>query len=708
MQNARVAPYGTWESPVSPDLIAGQTISLGRIFLEGDTTYWAESRPAEEGRTVIVRRTASGGTSDITPPGYSVGTTVHEYGTRAYTVADGVAYFTNFEDQRIYMNRAGEPPVALTEIRDARYGGQRVDKVRNRIICIREDHATDDEQAVNEIVAIDIAGEREIQVLVTSNDFYSSPRISPDCSALAWLTWNHPSMPWDGTELWVAAIEADGLLGTPTLVAGSIGEAVMQPEWSPDGTLYFLSDRSGWANLYRWRKGAVEQVVEMAADFARTHWWNGMCSYGFESESSIICSYVDRGQWHIARLDPDQQRIEPFHTPYSEMGSGDLQVANGRAVFEAGSPVLPMVLLELDLATDELSVLRVANLAGVETGYISMPEAIEFPTENDLTAHAFYYPPQNSDFSAPEGEKPPLLVTCHGGPHSAASIELNLATQYWTSRGIGVVDVNYGGSTGYGRDYRERLIGEWGVVDVDDCVNAAQYLIERGDADPERVAISGGSAGGFTALAAITFRDIFKAGASHFGVSDLEALLTDIHKFDTFSLVGLVGPYPLYKKRYVERSPINYVEQVNCPVIFFQGLEDTIVPAEQSETMFDALRDRGVPTAYVAYPGEYHGFTQEENIKRTLEAELYFYSRVFGFKIADEVSPVRIENLPATAFSLKDRLQAGLAEVGRLRSFLSRSPRPPRQSSGGLRGRGVPRVQRLFDAVRAIGTKRDR
>lgn len=644
MAEPQTAPCGSWTSPITTDLIVTETIGLGRIVLDSEDTYWAEARPSEAGRNIIVKRTPSGDTFDVTPGEFSVTTLVHEYGARGYTVADGVVYFSNFDDQRLYRHRPGEDPVPITPEGDLRYGGAVIDRRRNRIICVREDHTTNDAHPVNTVVAIDINGRDAAKILASGNDFYATPRMNPDDTILAWLTWNHPNMPWDGTELWVAPISDDGLLGVPEFVAGGIDQSVMQPEWSPDGTLYFISDRSGWANLYRWRHHQVEPVLEMQAEFAKTHWWGGISAYGFESASSLVCSYVQQGVWCLARLYPEAHRLEPLNIPYSEMGRADLKVAAGRVVFEAGSPIHPMSVLELDLATEKLTVLQVASTADVDSGYLSIPENIEFPTEKGVTAHAFYYPPKNQDYRPSTGEKPPLLVTCHGGPHDAASLEMDLSMQYWTSRGIGVLDVNYGGSTGYGRDYRERLIGEWGVVDVDDCVNAARYLVERGDVDADRVAISGGSAGGYTALAAMTFRDVFKAGASHFGVSDLEALIDDIHKFDTNSLVGLVGPYPLYRKRYIERSPINYAEQLSCPVIFFQGLEDTIVPADQSEIMFEALRDRGVPTAYIAFEGEYHGFQQSENIKRALEAELYFYSRVFGFELADPVEPVQIEN----------------------------------------------------------------
>ena len=640
----RLSPYGSWTSPITAALVAEDRIGLGRIILDGRDTYWAELRPAEGGRNIVVRRTPDGHTSDVTPAAFSVGTTLHEYGAKSYTVADGVVYFANFENQRVYRHRPGETPSPISPAGDLRYAGLLVDRFRRRVICVRENHEADATAPSNTLVAIDLTGRYEPRILMSGNDFYAMPRLSPDGTALAWLCWNHPHMPWDSTELWVASFDEDGLLREPTQVAGGVTETVIQPEWSPDGTLYFVSDRSRWANLYRWTHGTVEPVLPMEAEFAKTHWWVGMTGYGFETASTIVCSYVQHGVGHLAILRLEEGRLEPLETPYSAMTAGDLKVGPGRIVFEAGSPRHPTSVLELNLATRELTVLQVESATNIDPGYLSWPEPIEFPTEKGATAHAFYYPPNNKDFTAPVG-KPPLLVVCHGGPHSAATTELDLSRQYWTSRGIAVVDVNYGGSTGYGRDYRERLIGEWGVVDVDDCVNAARYLIARGDVDQERVAISGGSAGGYTALAAMTFRDVFAAGTSHFGVSDLEALLDDIHKFDTYSLVGLVGPYPLYRQRYVERSPINFIDQIACPVLLFQGLEDTIIPPDQSETMFRRLRDRGVPTAYVAFEGEAHGFVRSENIRRAMEIELYFYSRVFGFELPDPVEPVTIANM---------------------------------------------------------------
>ena len=650
MSQPLVAPYGTWKSPLSLEMVAHGAVKLLRVALDGPDTYWAEVRPADDGRTVIVKRTPDGELVDITPPGFSSVSMVNEYGARSYTVANRVVYFSNNSDQRVYRQRPGEAPVPITPETDFRYGSKVVDQGHGRIICTRENHTDPDEDhPLSEIVALDIEGLCEPQVLLADNDFHSSPCLSPDGKQLAWLTWDHPNMPWDGTELWTAPFNEDGSLGEASFVAGGVDEAIIQPEWSPAGELFFVSDHNNWANLYRWRDGKVEPVHEMEAEFSRANWWVGMCSYGFDSPNSLVCSYAQNGIWRLARIFLDEERhdkrLDHIVIPYWEMGQGDLQVDQDRVVLVAGSPDHPMSLMEVTLEDSQLKVLRVESDDEPASGYLSVPEVIEFPTTNEQTSHAFFYPPTNQDYIAPEDEKPPLLVTCHGGPHSAASAELNLTVQYWTSRGIAVLDVNYGGSTGFGREFRERLIGEWGVVDVDDCVNAALYVVERGDADGDRTAINGGSAGGFTALAALTFRDVFKAGASYFGVSDLEALLSGIHKFDAHSLVGLVGPYPLYRRRYVERSPINFSQYATCPVIFFQGMEDTIVPAIQSEEMFNTLRDNGVPTAYLTFEGEHHGFRMAETIMQCLSAEFYFYSRIFGFDPADELEPVTIANL---------------------------------------------------------------
>ena len=642
MSKPRAAPYGSWKSPITSDLIVAAAIKLGQIALDGEEVFWTEMRPAEGGRYVVVRRSPDGRTADVTPPPFNARTRVHEYGGGAAVVADGTIYFSNWEDQRIYRQDPGDRPRPITPEGALRYADGGIDRRRGRLICVREDHTVAGEP-VNTLVRLDLGGGGAAHVLVSGNDFYASPRISPGGSQLAWLTWNHPNMPWDGTELWVGELRADGSLGRTGRVAGGVDESIFQPEWSPDGVLYFVSDRTGWWNLYRWRDGRVEPVIEMEAGFGRPQWLFGMSTYAFASAGRIICTYIGQGAWRLASLDVATGGLDLIETPYTEIEY--VRAAPGRAVFLAGSPAEPTSVVQLDLATGQLDVLRRSSQVAVAPGYLSSPRAIEFPTESGLTAHAFFYAPKNVDYAAPPGERPPLLVLSHGGPTSARFGTLDPGIQYWTSRGIAVLDVNYGGSTGYGRAYRQRLEGQWGVVDVDDCVNGARYLAGQGEVDGDRLIIRGGSAGGYTTLCALTFRHAFKAGASYYGVSDLEALAQEMPKFESRYLDRLVGPYPERKDLYRERSPIHFTDRLSCPVIFFQGLEDQVVPPNQAESMVEALRARGLPVAYVPFEGEQHGFRRAENIKRAFDAELYFYSRVFGFELADPVEPVPIENL---------------------------------------------------------------
>jgi dipeptidyl aminopeptidase/acylaminoacyl peptidase len=642
MSKPRVAPYGSWKSPITSDLIVAAATKLRQIVLDGEEVFWTEMRPAEGGRYVVVRRSPDGRTADVTPPPFNARTRVHEYGGGAAVVADGVVYFSNWEDQRIYSQDPGDRPRPITPQGPLRYADGVVDGRRGRLICVREDHTVAGEPA-NTLVGLGLDGGGAAHVLVSGNDFYASPRLSPGGSQLAWLTWNHPNMPWDGTELWVGELRADGSLGSKKRVAGGVDESIFQPEWSPDGVLYFVSDRTGWWNLYRWRDGRVEPVVQMEAEFGRPQWLFGMSTYAFASPSRIICTYTNQGAWRLASLDVATGGLDLIETPYTEIEY--VRAAPGRAVFLAGSLAEPASVVQLDLATGQLGVLRRSSQVAVASGYLSSPRAIEFPTEDGLTAHAFFYAPKNVDHAAPPGERPPLLVLSHGGPTSARFGTLDPVIQYWTSRGIAVLDVNYGGSTGYGRAYRQRLEGQWGVVDVDDCVNGARYLAGQGEVDGDRLIIRGGSAGGYTTLCALTFRDAFRAGASYYGVSDLEAMTQETHKFESRYLDRLVGPYPERKDLYRERSPIHSTDRLSCPVIFFQGLEDQVVPPNQAELMVEALRDRGLPVAYVPFEGEQHGFRRAENIKRALDAELTFYSRVFGFELADPVEPVPIENL---------------------------------------------------------------
>ncbi len=644
------APYGSWKSPITSETIVAEAVGFGGIALDGRDIYWLESRPSEGGRRVIVRRTPDGETHDMTPRPFNVRTRVHEYGDGDFTVAGGVIYFTNFEDQGLYCQQAGGEPEAITEaanpVGGLRYADFVVDPARNRLVCVHEDHTGNTAEPVNTVATVSLDN-GTIRTLVSGSDFYAAPRLNPDGSRLAWLSWDHPNMPWDGVELWVAPIANDGSIGEATLVAGGPGESIFQPEWSPDGRLYFVSDRTNWWNIYRLGSaGEVESVTgPLDMEFGKPHWVFGSSSYGFVSADRLICAANRRGTWGLYSVDTASGRLDAVNIPYSEMGRADLEVDADQVVLGAGAPTHPLSVLRLDLADYSVQPLRQASGESVDPGYLSEPRAIEFPTEDGLTAHAFYYPPRNRDYAAPSGEKPPLLVKSHGGPTAATAISLSLSIQYWTSRGIAVLDVNYGGSTGYGREYRERLKGQWGIVDVDDCVNGARYLVEQGEVDGNRLAIDGGSAGGYTTLAALAFRDVFAAGASHYGVSDLEALAQDTHKFESRYLDSLIGPYPERRDLYLERSPIHHTEGLSCPLILFQGLEDRIVPPSQAELMFEAVRAKGLPCAYIPFEGEQHGFRRAENIRRSLDGELYFYSRVFGFDLAEPVEPVEIENI---------------------------------------------------------------
>lgn len=640
---AQAAPYGSWKSPITTDLITGKSISLVELAIDGGDVYWIESRPLEGGRYTIMRRTPDGSISECTPPGFYARTTVHEYGGGAFTVAGGTLYFANFKDQHLYRQRLGGQPELLTPGEGYRYADLVVDRRRDRLICIREDHAGAGE-AVNTIVSIDLKSPGNGAELVEGNNFYSTARLSPDGSKLAYLTWNHPNMPWDGCELWMADVQPDGALARPRHIAGGPAESLFQPEWSPDGVLYCVMESSGWWNLYRLEHDQPRPVCPMQAEFGEPQWLFGTSMYGFDSAARILCCYSQDGIRHLAWLDPTSGKLSELETGYTDFD--DIRIGPGFAAFFAGSPTHPSAVVRMDTATGRLQTIRQAFEAAVDPGYISIAQSISFPTEGGRQAHGIYYAPQNKDYIAPQGERPPLMVISHGGPTGATVTTLRYSTQYWTSRGFAVLDVNYGGSVGYGREYRRRLLGNWGIVDVDDCCNGALHLAKEGLVDRNRLAIRGASAGGYTTLACLTFRpDIFKAGASHYGLSELEVFATDTHKFESHYMDTLIGPYPQKKDLYFRRSPIHFIDRIAAPIILFQGSEDRVVPPSQAEMMYEALRRKGIAVAYLLFEGEQHGFRRAENIKRSLEAELYFYSKVFGFRPADPIEPVAIQNL---------------------------------------------------------------
>lgn len=626
-------PYGSWKSPITADSIVADSLGLGQVAIDRDDIYWSEMRPIERGRNVVVRL-RDGSAKDMLPAPFSARSRVHEYGGGAFAVSDGTLYFCNDADQQVYRV-SQDTPVAITSTPTRRYADLTVDGSRRRLIAVCEDHA--DSPIQNSLVTIDLSGDGSTRMLVTGADFYAAPRLSPDGRRLAWLSWRHPDMPWDGTELWLADLHPDGSIETAQHIAGSREEAILQPAFAPDNTLYFVSDRDDWWNLYRWRDGRTDKVVSLEAEIGWPHWVFGESAYAFLSERKLIFAGNRHGVWRLALLDLGNNYIEWLPGPCNEVHS--LVAGNGRAVFVGSSDRRVPAVLQFDTQTAEFDILRRATAHAPEMGYLAAPEAIEFPTAGGETAHGFFYPPTNRDATAPADERPPLLVLSHGGPTAAASPALNLRLQYWTSRGFAVLDVNYRGSTGFGRNYRRALYGQWGVADVEDCVHGARFLIDRGDVDARRLAIRGGSAGGYTTLCALTFHALFQAGAVYYGVSDLEALAHETHKFEQHYTDQLVGPYPARRDLYIARSPIHHVHRLSCPLIFFQGLDDKVVPPDQTRKMVQALRGKQIPVVCVEFEGEAHGFRRADNIKRALESELHFYSRIFGFSHSDALTP---------------------------------------------------------------------
>ena len=658
MKTPQVAPFGSWKSPITSDLIVSQTIGLGSVVTNQDNIYWLEKRPQEQGRNLLVGLIDRAEVIEITPFPFSVRSKIHEYGGGAYAIENDRIYFSNYQDNRIYQQVIGEQPQALTNKPKQRYGDLIIDRGRNRLICVAEDHQNAG-SVKNSLVTVDL-GTGEVQDLASGEqyparegrglrslrqDFYAAPRLSPDGQFIAWLSWNHPHMPWDSTYLWLARLNENGLIVEPELVAGGMAESICEVKWGQDGTLYFSSDRTNWWNIYRRTvDGRVEILHQKSAEFGYPHWVFGLSTFAIVSNEYLICTYSENGYWHLGKIELKTKQFSEIKTKYTNIG--DVQVSDrGFAVFVGGSPTEATAIVKLDLDTQREEILRRSTELMLDSDYLSIPEAITFPTTNNLDAYAWYYPPQNQDFTAFEGELPPLIVKSHGGPTAAASVDLNLRIQYWTSRGFGYLDVNYGGSIGYGREYRQRLDGQWGIVDVNDCVNAAKYMVKQRRIDGNRLVITGSSAGGYTTLAALTFRNVFKAGASYYGVSDLEILAKDTHKFESHYLDRLVGRYPEEQAVYRERSPIYALQQLDCPVIFFQGLKDKVVPPNQTEMMFQAIKKKGVPVAYIAFSQEAHGFRIADNIKQALDSEFYFYSRIFGFEPADPIEPVTIINL---------------------------------------------------------------
>ncbi|WP_092196171.1 alpha/beta hydrolase family protein [Blastococcus tunisiensis] len=640
--------HGGWPTPITSALVVRAAARLGEVVVDGDDVWWSESRPAEGGRSVIVRRSADGTVADVLPAPWNARTRVHEYGGGAWTVAGGVLWFTDFADQRLYRLLPGSSPVAVTPEPGIPAGVRHADLrvVPGGVLAVRETHAASGAAAdvVNEIVRV--ADDGSTEVLVSGPDFVSDPRPGP-AGELAWLQWDHPAMPWDAAQLVVRAAD-----GTETVVAGGIGESVVQPTWAPDGTLWFLCDRTDVWSLHRWRPGsAAELVLDVGSDIAGPQWVFGSSRFALLADGRIVVAFGRGGQDRLGVLgaDGELRELDLPSTAYRGMIAGGDGV-----VCVAGAPDSEPVVLHVPVEGGSPEVLRPARDLGLDPAWFSRPEHITFPTEDRGTgigeAHALVYPPANPETTAPAGDLPPLLVVVHGGPTAAAVPVLNLDVQYWTSRGFCVADVDYRGSTGYGRRYRDALQGRWGVVDLDDVVACARFLADSGRVDPSRMAIRGGSAGGYTTLAALSMRPgVFTAGASHYGVADLGALAAETHKFESRYLDGLVAPYdpdagPSGRAVYDERSPINHVDALDTPLAVFQGDEDAVVPPDQAEAIVAALRAKGVPHTYLLFAGEQHGFRKAENIRAALDGELSFYAQVWGFDLpeGEQITPVPI------------------------------------------------------------------
>lgn len=656
----QIAPYGSWSSPISARMLAEAGVRLAEPGVDGDALYWLESRAQEKGRMTLMRLSADAPAPvELTPAPFNVRSRVHEYGGGAWTASSGIVVFADAGDLRLYrLDPGSDEPIAITPKGGLRYANPIIDLPNRRVIAVCEDHSFPEAEAANTLVQLTLEGPNEDggTILVSGTDFVAYPALNADGTRLAWMTWDHPNMPWDSSQLWTADLTPNGTLSDVRLVNEGVNDSVGQPRWLPDGSLGYIAETTGWWNLYRARDNEAPQALApREAEFSVTQWVLNQSNWDIVDETTLAVSWTQDGEWSLGLLDLPSGELTRLDLPFTVIAQVRMQREPEKLVFLGASATLPSRLVRLDLDTirsgtapaDALETVRASAEIDIDPGYFSVPEAISWtaPDGRHSPVHGFYYPPTNRDFVAPEGELPPVIVESHGGPTGATSSAFSLSTQYWTSRGFAILDVNYGGSTGYGRAYRERLRGQWGIVDIDDCVSGVQHLVAEGKADPDRLIIRGGSAGGYTTLAALTFRDVFTAGTSYFGIGDLEALATDTHKLESRYLDSLIGPYPERKDLYDARSPIHHTDRLSSPMILFQGLDDLVVPPAQATAMADAVRKKGLPVALFLYEGEGHGFRQAETIIQTAEAELSFYAQLFRFPLADDIAPITIDNL---------------------------------------------------------------
>ena len=644
MANQVVAPYGSWKSPIGIELVARSPSGwMGQLYADEGKLYALLNFTEQGGRGAIAQIFDDGRSEEITASSHYASTRVYEYGGACYVVKNGAVYFSNVPDDRLYRQHPGQEPEPITAKGPMRYADLIMDERRNRVICIREDHSPEGEP-LHTIAAVNLDGDEYGTVLFDQADMVAFPSLSDDGSKLSWVGWNHPHMPFFASSLWAADVQEDGSLTNVQEVIAGQEESITDPRWSPDGTLYFCSDRNNWWNLHRWVDGRIENVCPAEAELGNPYWNVGLRMYRFLSPTRVVGAQNKMGRWEVVLIDTETGQYEVLPTPFTFIIR--LELVGEDLYLVAASQSMPRTLVKLNLNSGEYDVINRSVQYPIDEAYISGGEHIAFPTENGLEAYGYYHPPKNPDYDAPAGELPPLMVNAHGGPTGSHKNALDMAVQFYTSRGFAVFDLNYGGSAGYGREFRKRLNGQWGVVDVQDAVNCARYLVEQGLADPERTIIRGGSAGGFTTFATLAFTDYFKAGSSLFGISDVEVFHKETHKFESRYCDTLVGPYPECRELYHERSAMSKVDQMNVPLIIFQGSEDKVVPPNQSQFVANALQERNVPVVYFEFEGEGHGFRKFENIVTLGQAELAFFGKIFGFEPADDLPELEITNFP--------------------------------------------------------------
>ncbi len=641
MRVPRALPFGGWPSPITPHVVAAAGVSLSHVEADGNRLYWLEGRPQENGRSCIVRWDPEAGIADAIPAWLNVRSRVHEYGGGEYIAVEGNLFLSHFLDGSLF--RIGSNVRTVTRLTTAsalRFADFTLDHVRHRLICVCEDHRSSPNPE-NLLVTVSLNEPDHTEPLVRGADFYSSPRLSPDSTKLCWVSWNHPDMPWDSTQLFVATVSEQGGVSPPICIAGGAKESAIFPQWLPNGHLLFASDRSGWWNLYCWNGQDVRPITDAQAEFAVPPWTLGCRPFiPLSNAQAAAIMTTEEGQ-SLVIVDLASGAIRKVSTAFTTFAPWLTQYGGQIACIASHAQTAPAVVV-IDPHTGIHEVLHRSSTLELPTSVLAQPEHLTYEVPEGETIHAFYYPPTNGAYRGPDGATPPLRIVCHGGPTSSATIGFNLSNQFWTSRGYALLDVNYRGSSGYGRSYREVLYGAWGKTDVDDCCAGAEVLTRAGQVDAGRLIIAGGSAGGFTALAALTFRETFAAGASYYGITDLELLLKDTHKFESHYLERLVGPYPAAQALFRERSPLYHADQLTRPVILFQGLDDKVVPPDQAEQLVENLRARRILHSYVTFPGEGHGFRKAENVSRAFACELSFFSQILRIPLSEEIEHIPV------------------------------------------------------------------